>query len=127
MRRPFIRAGSVTMVAIAMLAAPLSTVGAAPPDDDSSTEAVERFVDLIEQAGLTIVDPACAESAEADASGDGTVTFMCYGLTPDGEPLIATYAPRISRPDYYRASFTPEELAVIEEETARTAALWGYS
>src|SRR5262249_47466143 len=46
---------------------------------------------------------------------------------PDGEPLIATYAPRISRPDYYRSSFTPEEVAVIEAETARTAALWGYS
>jgi hypothetical protein len=45
----------------------------------------------------------------------------------DGEPLIATYAPRISRPDYYRTSFTPKEMAVIEEETAHTAALWGYS
>jgi hypothetical protein len=44
----------------------------------------------------------------------------------DVEPIIARFAPAISRPEYYDTSFTPEELAVIEEETATTARAWGF-
>jgi hypothetical protein len=47
-------------------------------------------------------------------------------LLPDAEPIIERYAPGIRYPDYYRSRFSPEDLAVIREETAATASLWGY-
>jgi hypothetical protein len=45
---------------------------------------------------------------------------------PGAGPLVETFAPRVRSPDYYTNSFTPRDLAVIEEETAAVAARWGY-
>jgi hypothetical protein len=45
----------------------------------------------------------------------------------DAARLAEAFAPRVRRPDYYRHSFTPEEVAVIRAETASAAKLWGYS
>jgi hypothetical protein len=47
-------------------------------------------------------------------------------LLPDAEGIVERYAPGIRYPTYYTSSYAPEELAVIREETARTASLWGY-
>lgn len=41
------------------------------------------------------------------------------------ESLIRAFTGRLSAPDYYSARFTERELAVIREETERTAALFG--
>ena len=39
---------------------------------------------------------------------------------------VGAFTGRLSAPDYYTARFTDRELAVIREETARTAARFGY-
>jgi hypothetical protein len=44
----------------------------------------------------------------------------------DADRLVEQFAPKVKRPDYYESSFTPTEVAVIEQETAATARLWGY-
>ena len=46
-------------------------------------------------------------------------------LSP-GESVIDAFSTLLSAPDYYRVSFSDEELAVIREETAATAARFGY-
>ena len=46
-------------------------------------------------------------------------------LTP-GESVIDVFSARLSAPDYYSVSFSDGELAVIHEETAATAARFGY-
>jgi hypothetical protein len=43
-----------------------------------------------------------------------------------GEGIIEPYAAKVRLPDYYEQRFSGEELAVIHEETAGTAGLWGY-
>ena len=40
---------------------------------------------------------------------------------PDGERVVALFAPSIRPPDYYQSSFSAAELALIREETASTA------
>jgi hypothetical protein len=47
------------------------------------------------------------------------------GLLEAG-PLVAAFAPRVSRPDYYQSPLGAAEVAVIHEETASAAARWGY-
>jgi hypothetical protein len=44
----------------------------------------------------------------------------------NAESVIEDFSGRLSAPDYYRVSFSDEELAVIREETAATAARFGY-
>jgi hypothetical protein len=44
---------------------------------------------------------------------------------PDAKPVIETFARIIRPPDYYKISFTSEELGIISAETAGTAQLWG--
>src|SRR5262249_39641100 len=44
----------------------------------------------------------------------------------DADAVIRRFAPGIRYPTYYQSSFSPEEQAVIAEETAGTARLWGY-
>jgi len=44
----------------------------------------------------------------------------------DAERIVERFAPGIRPPDYYKWPFSAEELRVIEQETAGTAALWGY-
>jgi hypothetical protein len=43
----------------------------------------------------------------------------------DLKPVLDKFAPTIRRPDYYENSFTTEELAIIQSETAVTAQRWG--
>src|SRR5205807_4992496 len=43
---------------------------------------------------------------------------------PDAESIVARHAPVIRVPTYYDSNFSPEDLAVIEAETAGTARLW---
>jgi Sulfotransferase family len=45
---------------------------------------------------------------------------------PDGEQCLARYGAEIRRPNYYKTSFSPEDLAIIHEETSGTASHWGY-
>jgi hypothetical protein len=40
---------------------------------------------------------------------------------PDGERVAARFAPSIRSPDYYQIPFSPEEVALIREQTASTA------
>ncbi len=47
-------------------------------------------------------------------------------VLPDAERLVERHAPGIHVPAYYQSHFSADELAVIREETAATAALWGY-
>jgi hypothetical protein len=49
-----------------------------------------------------------------------------HGALPGAEKLIETYAARISVPTYYQTDFSRQERAIIREETAATAGLWGY-
>ncbi|HTU16935.1 MAG TPA: sulfotransferase [Gemmataceae bacterium] len=43
---------------------------------------------------------------------------------PEVESLVARFAPSIALPDYYPNSFTSDEIAIVEEETARAARQW---
>jgi hypothetical protein len=45
---------------------------------------------------------------------------------PDAEAVVERHAPRIRAPDYYDSNFSSQDLAVIRQETAATASLWGY-
>jgi hypothetical protein len=45
---------------------------------------------------------------------------------PEADSVIARFAAGIQAPDYYQTSFTPAELAQIQEETAPAARAWGY-
>lgn len=47
-------------------------------------------------------------------------------MLAESEQVVARFAPTIRPPDYYKNSFSEAELAVIREETAETARLWGY-
>jgi hypothetical protein len=43
---------------------------------------------------------------------------------PDKKPIMEKFVPRIRRPDYYQSPFTPEEIAIVQMETADTAQRW---
>jgi hypothetical protein len=45
---------------------------------------------------------------------------------PDAERVVERHASAIRAPTYYESKFSPEELAVIRQETAGTAGLLGY-
>jgi hypothetical protein len=45
---------------------------------------------------------------------------------PEADRVVAQFTGRVRAPDYYQNSFTSAEVALIREETAATAALWGY-
>jgi hypothetical protein len=61
------------------------------------------------------------------ASPEATLkTVLEHCRLPDAGPIIERYAATISYPSYYKCHFTPDEMAVIREETAGTASLWGY-
>jgi hypothetical protein len=46
---------------------------------------------------------------------------------PEGERIAAQFAGGVRYPTYYQGTFSAAERAVIEQETAGTASLWGYS
>ncbi len=55
-----------------------------PPDDEGSDVALDQFVTLGQQYGLTLIDPACSASPS-----EGTdLTYSCYAMTTTGEPFI---------------------------------------
>jgi hypothetical protein len=86
MRRP-----STIVCSAALLAGTLLTggaVAAAPPPDDSddgSAAALEHFLDLADESGYTLVDPACS----ATSSTRSDLTYTCYAMTTQGGPFIA--------------------------------------
>jgi hypothetical protein len=45
----------------------------------------------------------------------------------DEAPSVLAFADRIQPPGYYRPDFSPEDLAVIDEETAAVAEQFGYA
>jgi hypothetical protein len=45
---------------------------------------------------------------------------------PDGDALLERRAPAIRFPDYYRNDFSAADRAIIHDETAAAARLWGY-
>jgi len=61
-----------------------------------------------------------------DAPAETLRTVLAHCALPDADRLVGQYAPGISRPEYYTSRFSPEERAVIREETAATASRWGY-
>jgi hypothetical protein len=88
--RPSTRAASAAVVgAICLIGA--GAVAAASADDDGddddggSDAALERFTDLADEEGYTILDPACSASPGSRSE----LTFTCYAMTTEGAPLIA--------------------------------------
>jgi len=53
-------------------------------------------------------------------------TVLGHCALPEAEPVIECHAPVIRLPTYYESNFSPEELAVIRDETDETAKLFGY-
>jgi hypothetical protein len=45
---------------------------------------------------------------------------------PDADAVVERFTGQVRAPDYYKHSFSPADLAAIREETAVTAAAWGY-
>jgi hypothetical protein len=62
----------------------------------------------------------CADPAETIEA----VRAHCGLAQTDG--LVEQFAGRIRLPDYYESPLTDADIAVIREETAATAAWWGY-
>jgi hypothetical protein len=53
-------------------------------------------------------------------------TLLRHCALPDAERVVERYSPGVRSPTYYESNFSAEDLAVIREETAATARLWGY-
>lgn len=64
--------------------------------------------------------------ALCDAPSETLRAVLDHCALPEAERVIERFAPVIRRPDYYVHSFSPDELALIGAETARTARRWGY-
>src|SRR5262249_14609729 len=64
--------------------------------------------------------------ALCDEPAETIRAVLRHGALADEDRIAERFAPLIDRPDYYKATFTPEELAVIRDETAQTARQWGY-
>ncbi|HTU89830.1 MAG TPA: sulfotransferase [Gemmataceae bacterium] len=75
--------------------------------------------DRVRQAALVVrFERLC------DAPAETLRTILEHCGLPEVERLIARFAPVIATPDYYAHSFSPAELAIIQEETASTARQW---
>jgi hypothetical protein len=61
-----------------------------------------------------------------DAPAETLRAILKHAMMPDVESIVERQAPAIRRPACSGSEFTPGELAVIHEETAATARLWGY-
>jgi hypothetical protein len=64
--------------------------------------------------------------ALCEASAETLRAVLEHCALPDAEAVVARHAPGIRLPTYYDSNFSAVDLAVIREETARTARLWGY-
>jgi hypothetical protein len=62
---------------------------------------------------------------EAPAATFRAVFVHCQ--LPDTQSLVESYTARIRYPTYYTSRFTPEEVAIIDEETASTAKRFGLA
>lgn len=56
----------------------------------------------------------------------GSLTQLLQHVQLEDNGLVDAFAGRIHAPTYYRADFTDDELAVIQEETGEVAAAYGY-
>ncbi len=63
----------------------------------------------------------CAAPAERIAAA-----LRHCGL-PEVDRLVAAFAPKVERPDYYKAGLSDADVALIRKETAAAAARWGYA
>jgi len=61
-----------------------------------------------------------------DAPAETIRRLLEHCALPDAERISDRFAETVRSPDYYQHSFTPAELALIRERTARTARQWGY-
>jgi hypothetical protein len=84
-------------------------------------------------ARLLASDPRLREASLAvrfealcDAPSETLRAMLRHCALPDAESVVERHAPGIRFPTYYESSFSAQELAVIKEETAGTAGLWGY-
>ncbi len=53
-------------------------------------------------------------------------TVLRHCELPEAESVVERHAPGVRSPTYYESSLSARDLAVIREETAATARLWGY-
>jgi hypothetical protein len=75
----------------------------------------------VRDAALVVrFEDVCAAPAETLRA------VLAHCALPEVERLVARHAPGISAPTYYESNLSPQELAVIHEEAAATARLWGY-
>jgi hypothetical protein len=84
-------------------------------------------------ADLLASDAAVRAAARAvrfedlcDAPAETIRAALDHCGLPGVAEAVRRFAPLVRRPAYYPTDFTPAELAAIREETARTAARWGY-
>ena len=66
------------------------------------------------------------EVALCSAPAETLRAVLGHCSLPDAEAVVERHAPRIRAPDYYDSNFSSQDLAVIRQETAATASLWGY-
>jgi hypothetical protein len=75
----------------------------------------------VRQAALVVRFEALCESP-----AETLRALFAHCELADSEPIITRFASQIAQPDYYRASFSPDELRLIREITGTTASKWGY-
>jgi hypothetical protein len=75
---------------------------------------------LRQAAHVARFETLCAGPAEA------LLGVLEHCALPDFEPVVLRHARGIRAPSYYDSGFSARDLAVIHEETAGTASLWGY-
>jgi hypothetical protein len=75
----------------------------------------------VRNAALVVrFETLCASPAETLRA------VLAHCELPDAEPVVRRHAPAIRLPSYYESNFSAEEIAVIRDETAETARLFGY-
>jgi hypothetical protein len=75
---------------------------------------------LREAAKVVRFESLCA------APEENLYAVLAHCALPDAERVAASHAAGIRLPTYYESNFSQADLAVIREETAGTASLWGY-
>jgi hypothetical protein len=75
----------------------------------------------VRKAALVVrYESLCAAPAETLRA------VFAHCALPEGESIVEHHASGIRPPDYYPRVFSPDDLAIIREETANTARFWGY-
>jgi hypothetical protein len=85
------------------------------------------LADLLETSQLTRSSIKVLKYEDlCEAAGDTISSLLSHCQLEDDGRLTREFAKRVHYPDYYEATFTPEEIATIDEETHRVAARFGY-